>query len=249
MATTKLRSIHTTLGELEVLLLEPEGEARPRCNVVLCHGYGAPGDDLVPLAKELLELRPGLAGAVRFAFPRAPHSLAELGAPFGLAWWHLDPAILIGGRDWDSWVEQVPEGLPRARRLLWAMLEELSRRTGVGPGQTVLGGFSQGAMLTADVALRAEEAPLGLGLLSGTLLCRKDWQERAARRSGLPVFQSHGRQDPLLPFSVAERLRALLVEAGANLTFVPFDGPHTITFEVLEELATWLAARVEASAG
>jgi phospholipase/carboxylesterase len=42
------------------------------------------------------------------------------------------------------------------------------------------------------------------------------------------VLQSHGDEDQILPFEAAEWLRDLLVEAGCDVEFIPFHGPHTI---------------------
>jgi phospholipase/carboxylesterase len=128
--------------------------------------------------------------------------------------------------------------------MMLALLEELSLKTQVPMGRTVLGGFSQGAMLMTDVTLRLEEAPLGLAILSGALVSRPEWAQRAARRSGLPVFQSHGRQDPILPFEVAERLRELLDQAGLKVEFAPFSGPHTIPAGALTALGRWIDSRL-----
>jgi hypothetical protein len=61
---------------LEGTLRLPDSGVRAPC-VVLCHGFGAPGDDLVPLADELFRLRPALARKVRFAFPEAPLCIGE----------------------------------------------------------------------------------------------------------------------------------------------------------------------------
>lgn len=240
-----MKRIRTQSGGLEVQILEPEGgEGRPDVNVVLCHGFGAPADDLVGLAAELTHIHAGLGSRIRWVFPAAPLSLEELGSPTGRAWWHLDMNRLLGQRDWTRYVEEVPEGLPKARRLLMAMLEDLGAKTKIPTARTILGGFSQGAMLTTDVSLRLEEAPLGLCVLSGTLLSRAAWEERAKKRTSLPVFQSHGRQDQILPFEVAERLRALLEGAGMKVTFVPFQGPHGIGAAALEGLAKWLQQRL-----
>ncbi len=104
----------------------------------------------------------------------------------------------------------------------------------------ILGGFSQGAMLATDVALRLEEAPAGLIIWSGTLISEPEWRKRAPARRGLGVFQSHGRQDPLLPFLRAVALRDLLIEAGLEVDFLAFDGEHTIPLEALERTADFL---------
>ncbi len=242
-----MKPLRTRLGGLDVIVLEPAASPEGvTANVVLSHGFGAPGEDLVGLAPELAQLSPALAASVRWVFPAAPLSLAEVGYAGGRAWWHLDMERLVMGRDWSTYVLEVPEGLPKARRMVLALLEELQAQTKVPLSRTVLGGFSQGAMLATDVALRLEEAPLGLVALSGALISKAAWAERAPKRAGLPVFQSHGRQDPILPWEVGEGLRALFEAAKLPVQFEPFHGPHTIPLSVLEKLAVWLAARLQA---
>jgi phospholipase/carboxylesterase len=226
-----------------------EGASAPTLVAVLCHGFGAPGDDLVGLAGELFRLAPALAGKVRFVFPEGPLSLESLGMGGARAWWMLEPAhfAAIQAQDLPRMLamrREVPDGLPKARRLLMALVEGLSRETGLAPGRVVLGGFSQGAMLATDVALRLEEPPAGLAILSGTLVNEVEWQVRAPKRAGLPVLQAHGRQDPLLPFENAVALKDLLTSAGLPVEFLPFDGGHTIASGPLERLAQFLAARL-----
>ena len=76
--------------------------------------------------------------------------------------------------------------------------------------------------------------------MSGTLLTADTWAQKADARTGLPVFQSHGRVDPLLPFEGATWLKELLEEAGMPVEFHPFNGAHTIPQDVLESLAVFL---------
>ena len=208
--------------------------------VVLMHGFGAPGTDLLPLAGEI-----EAPAGTRFAFPEAPNLLPfDLGGGVGRAWWMIDVmrlqmAMMLGQeRDLSA---EVPEGLPAARALVEAMLVELVERFAVDRGKLVLGGFSQGAMLACDVTLRDRQPLAGLVLLSGTYLAADEWTPLMDQRAGLPVLQSHGRQDPLLPFSLAERLRDALAGAGLEVTWVPFDGGHGIGLEVLDQLSGFLA--------
>ena len=98
--------------------------------------------------------------------------------------------------------------------------------------------FSQGAMLSTDLALRTDRPLAGLLLLSGTLLAASTWRDLAPRRAGLPVFQSHGSMDNLLPFAAAERLRALLTDSGLEVDWVQFRGGHEIPPPVLEGVHT-----------
>jgi len=242
-----MRRVSTRLGELDCQVVDavPEG-TNPELAVVLCHGYGAPATDLVPLARELVESQPELGPKVRFVFPAAPLSLASLGMPSGRAWFHLPPEVLMGrGRDWPTFQKSVPEGLAQARRALTGLLSALSAATKLPYGKIVLGGFSQGGMVTTDLALRLEEAPAGLCILSGTLICQDEWKQRAEKRKGLPVLQAHGRHDDILAFAQAEKLRDLLKEAGLLVDFLPFDGPHTIAPQELQRLAEFLHVRLQ----
>ena len=90
----------------------------------------------------------------------------------------------------------------------WAR-EELQRfikALGASWENIVLMGFSQGAMLAVDLALRAEAPPAGVAILSGTLVDKKTVAELAPRKKGLPFFQSHGSVDPILGFAQARAL-------------------------------------------
>ncbi len=222
--------------------------ARPLTCVFL-HGFGAPGDDLVGLADGI-----DVPQNTTFVFPEAPHSLQDfLFEPLygdARAWWMIDMgamerAIVRGElRDLRG---QVPDGLAEARRAVMSMLDALAVEEADKPeearGRLVLGGFSQGAMLSLDVALRARELPLaGIVLLSGTLIAEQQWSPLFAGRRGARVFQSHGEQDPILPFSIATTLRDRLIEAGLDVTFDPFQGPHTIPPATLARLGAWLHA-------
>lgn len=208
--------------------------------LVLMHGYGAPGDDLVPLARQL-----AVDSSVRFCFPAAPH-LLELGMPAeasGRAWWQIDMvelqrAVMLG--DYETLTTRVPEGLTEARTALQGLLAALERDHGVTPERLVLGGFSQGAMLATDVTLHAERAPAALVILSGSLIARNEWLPRMKARAGLRVLQSHGRADPVLSYELAEKLRDELTQAGLQVAFVAFNGGHGIPNGVIVELSKLL---------
>ena len=203
--------------------------------VVLMHGYGAPGTDLVPLWREL-----PVPKDVRFVFPEAP---LELGFG-GRAWWPIDMARLqdrFSKSDVDRLTAEVPEGIDSAREAVLDLLDVLARDFDAAPEKTVLGGFSQGAMLATDVVLRSERTFGGLAVLSGTLISHLEWRPLMAARRGLPVLQTHGRNDTVLPFAVAEQLRDELVAAGLGVEFIPSNGGHGIPGSALEGLVKLIA--------
>jgi phospholipase/carboxylesterase len=217
--------------ELQVVEVAADGDDSPvAMAVVLLHGWGAPGDDLVALADELV--RPG----TRFFVPEGP--LVELGG--GRAWWHLDEA-----RPPHAWDDEVPAGhaphaqVTAARELVLALVDRI--RTRVQPRVLALAGFSQGGMLALDVALAARPPVDRVAVLSGVLLADSLPALLADGCPRPPVLISHGRQDPLLRFGGGERASQILERRGFPVTWLPFTGGHEIPTPVMEALRTFLA--------
>lgn len=207
--------------------------------VVLLHGFGAPGDDLVPLG-EYLDAPAG----IRFLFPEAPISI-PMGMGDSRAWWMIDMARIhadrAAGKTRDI-SNEVPRGMTEARVRVESVLEAIPRTFGVDPKHIVLGGFSQGAMLSCDVLLHSAQPYAGLIQLSGTLVNKQEWGPLLAKRKGLPTFQSHGTQDPILAYVMAERLRDQFLQAGVKIEWHPFRGGHEIPEPVLRQLGVFLTA-------
>ncbi len=206
--------------------------------IVLSHGFGAPGDDLVSLAGAV-DVGP-LAASLRWFFPEAPMVVDFGGGQTGRAWWPIDMRRLQPGiteKDRLRSMEETPSGLAPAREALEGCLAELA----LDPTRTVLGGFSQGAMLSTEVQLHRDTPFAGLAILSGALISLERWNEAIAQRAaGLRVFQSHGEQDPILPFAAGSGLRNLLQAQGADLEFVKFRGGHELPRVVLEGLGRFV---------
>lgn len=196
--------------------------------VVLLHGFGAAGDDLVSLAERLA--RPGS----RFFVPAAPLSQGS-----GRAWWRFDADRPPHAHD-----EQLPAGfkpnaqLAKVRRAVQRLLSDIKSR--YAPDRLVLAGFSQGAMLSLDVALQAEPAVDRVGVLSGVMLADSLSGLQAPHANKPSVFVSHGRQDQVLPFAGAEHACQMLERHAYPLEFHPFDGGHQIPNEVTSALATFI---------
>ena len=95
-------------------------------------------------------------------------------------------------------------------------------------------------MLTCDIVMRTSFPVAGLIQLSGSLLAKQDWRPALGKRAGLRVFQSHGTQDPILPYVMAERLRDELVKAGLSVEWQSFRGGHEIPQSVIKRLGEFL---------
>lgn len=205
--------------------------------VMLLHGFGAPGDDLVPLA-DVIDVPAG----TRWLFPEAPLSL-NMGFGDSRAWWIIDFARIqddrAAGRIRDLSVE-IPQGLALARERMLAFLQELPGQLSIDYKNMIIGGFSQGAMLTCDAVLHTDYPFAGLIQLSGNLLAKEVWAPLMQKRKGLSVFQSHGMQDDILPHVGAERLRDALHQSGLGVEWHSFRGGHEIPESVLRRLGPFI---------
>jgi phospholipase/carboxylesterase len=222
---------HASWAGLDVAVTGPDdpGE-RGGDAVVLLHGWGAPGDDLVPLAEALSRPR------ARFFVPAAP--LPEVGG--GRAWWHLDPGV----RPEHAWDDQVPAGYQASQpvQAARAAVQELLRTIALrhAPDRLMIAGFSQGAMLALDVALAGEPAVERVAVLSGVLLVESVPALRAPRPRRPAVLVTHGRHDPVLAFEGGEQAQRLLRAHGFDVTWRPFAGGHDIPAETVAELERFL---------
>lgn len=232
---------HERLGTLDCIVID--GSEKVRALLILCHGYGAPGNDLAGLAPYLHSQLGEHAADYRMVFPAAPQSLAEMGWGDARAWWPINMARLaemFQTARFDELHVQTPPGIDEARQDLVKTVAA-AQSAWDQPVPLILGGFSQGAMVSMDAALRGLANPPDLLVqLSGTLICQSAWTMalRDGKLRATKVLQSHGRRDPVLPFSSAETLRDLLAVNKVDVDFHAFDGPHTIDAEMLTILAT-----------
>ncbi|NBO21319.1 MAG: phospholipase [Rhodobacteraceae bacterium] len=167
--------------------------------VVFLHGYGADGADLLGLSDVLAPHLPDTA----FVAPDGPER--PRASPFGYQWF---PVPWIDG---SSEAEQAA-GLAAAAEDIDGFLTAEMAHYGVGPDQTVVFGFSQGAMMALHVAPRRPSPLAGVVAIAGRLLLPE--RLGAEGRSKPPVLLIHGDQDPVVPFDDMARAGEGLTAAG-----------------------------------
>lgn len=175
-----------------------------RSIVVFLHGYGANGADLLGLAQPLAEHLPDTL----FVAPDAPEEIP--GYPGGYQWF---PIPWIDG----SSEEEAERGLLQASDDLNAFLDALMVDEDVLPEQVVLFGFSQGTMMSLQVAPRREDAIAGIVAFSGRLLRPELLADEVKVRP--PVMLIHGDQDDVVPPQSLPAAAEALQEAGFKDVF------------------------------
>jgi phospholipase/carboxylesterase len=194
---------------------EPEGA------LVLLHGRGADEHDLVPLL-EALDSERRLVGVT----PRGPLVL-----PPGGAHWYVVPRV--GYPDRETFLESF--------RLLSDFLAALPGELGVEWDRTVLGGFSQGAVMAYALGLGpGRPAPAGLIALSGFIPTVEGFDVELEGREGFPVAIGHGVFDPIIGIDFAREARARLEAAGLAVTYRESPLPHAIDPGFVRELQEWI---------
>jgi phospholipase/carboxylesterase len=172
-----------------------EGGA-PRQLVVLLHGVGADGHDLIDLAPSWGRALPNAL----FVAPDAPE--AYDGAPFGRQWFSLSdrrPALLEAG-------------VRLAREALEAFLGAETARLGLSDADVALAGFSQGAMTALFTGLRRATAPAAVLGFAGALLAPEALAAEITARP--PVLLVHGEADEVVPAMASRTAESALREAG-----------------------------------
>jgi phospholipase/carboxylesterase len=200
----------------------------PAGALVLLHGRGADELDLTPLL-DLLDPEQRLVGLV----PRGPLAL-----PPGGAHWYV--VREIGFPDRDTFLTT----FAAASNWLDAALAE----AGVPPERTVLGGFSQGAVMSYALGLGASRPrPLGILAMSGFIPTVEGFELDLEGRAGLPVSISHGTYDPVIGVEFGRDARDRLEAAGLQVAYREDPVAHQIAPGAVAQARAVLANAVASS--
>ncbi|MCY3876624.1 MAG: dienelactone hydrolase family protein [Rhodobacteraceae bacterium] len=174
--------------------------------VVLLHGYGADGSDLLSLHEFLSDVLPDTA----FVAPNAPFRCTS--NPFGFEWF---PIPWIDG----SSETEAAVAAGQSYAILNDWLDEMADRESVDASRTALVGFSQGTMIALNVIPRRRETIAGLVGFSGTSYLLPKGEQILSRP---PVLLVHGENDEMVPSSnlqqSADALEALGFETATHLS-------------------------------
>ena len=168
--------------------------------VILLHGYGANGDDLIGLA-------PALSAALPDTFFVAPN------APYPC------PQNPLGGLQWFNVLEEKhQERLTQIRvaaSIIDAFIDSELKRLGIEENKLALLGFSQGTMLSLHVGLRRSKSPAGILAYSGRLEAPELLVDEISVRP--PVLLIHGEDDPLIPVNLMGVAADSLIKNGVKV--------------------------------
>lgn len=212
---------------LTQLTREPLPKASNPPLLLLLHGVGSNEHDLFGLAPLIDE---------RFVVVslRAPITLG----PGSYAWFEITftpqgPVIN-------------PEQAERSRQLLIDFIGEAFAEYGANSRQVYMMGFSQGAIMSASVALTRPDLVAGAVLMSGRILPEiRPIMADPERLKRLPLLVVHGTRDTVLPVQHGRASRGLLASLPVNLTYREYAMGHEVSEESLRDVLAWLEGRVD----
>jgi phospholipase/carboxylesterase len=202
----------------------------PQGALVLLHGRGTSEHDLVPLL-DVFDPERRLVGLTP-------------GGPL-----HVAP----GGRHWYS-VRRIgfpePETFRSGFEQLSGWVDAIASELGVPLERTILGGFSQGAVMAYALSLvEGRPAPAGILALSGFSPTVDGYPIDLEGREGLPVAIFHGAHDPVIGVEWGRSAREALEAAGAAVTYREAPVPHTLDPRELPVYTEWVDTTLPAVAG
>ena len=197
---------------------------RPEGALVLFHGRGADENDLFDLI-DVFDPDRRLVGVT----PRGPLTM-----PPGGAHWYAVKQV--------GYPDAVTFAPTYERVGSW--LDAWLADNGVEPARAILGGFSQGAVMSYSFGLgRGRPRPAGIIALSGFIPVVDGWDLDPAVAAGLPVAIGHCTYDPVIEVGFGRSARERLEEVGADVMFKESPVPHTIDPSFIPMLRQWVADR------
>ena len=214
------------IGELKTIVVEPDiiVENNDTNLIIVLHGYGANMNDLVSLSENIGD------GKSIFVFPNAPFEFQLSYQLYGYAW--IFPPTM------DS--EEMPESMTESIDKLMVAVDILIEDYNIKLPNVILGGFSQGAMMSASFGLIRPDIFKGIFMLSGMLLGESYLVSNIQSDNGQRVFVSHGEFDSLVPFSNLNKIVKFLENYGYSPEFHQYPMGHELSLQSINDLGKWI---------
>lgn len=217
-----LQTFGALTGPYRFNALDEEGPARL---LILLHGWGADGRDLAELGTALMQMMPDLA----LWCPDAPDICSS--NPMGRQWFELTERFF-------SHPEDALGEMTDAAYIIEAAIEAAGEALSISPDKIILGGFSQGGMMTLHIAQSRRLGLAGFASLSGALIGQIEALPSDMHPDDVPaILIGHGTADEVVPFAAGKEAQMTLEEAGYQVDFVarPELG-HGIDMALLDRL-------------
>lgn len=211
--------------------VEIETGPAPVASIIWLHGLGADGHDFEGLVPEL---RLPAHLAVRFVFPHAPFRPVTLNAGTVMRAWY---DISMGEHGLAQNARHIEDSAETVAELI-----QHENARGIPTSRIVLGGFSQGGVIALTAGLRYPQPLAGILALSAPLVGAEGLADQVhPANATTPIFLAHGRQDPLVPISLGQRVYQTLRARDLPVEWHEYPMPHSVCLEEVRDMSAWLS--------
>jgi phospholipase/carboxylesterase len=206
----------------------------PRACIIWLHGLGADGHDFAPLIPQLGIVR---EYGVRVVLPHAPERPVTVNDGMVMpAWYDILARDFRRGEDAD--------GIRQSQQQIVALIErEIS--AGIAPQRIILAGFSQGGAMALHTGLRYPQRLGGVLALSTYLpLPDRLVSEAHPANRDTPILLAHGTFDPVVPLTLAEQTRRILIDNGYPVAWHSYPMQHSVCPDEIRDIRDWLLLRL-----
>ncbi|KAF9905105.1 hypothetical protein EC991_001991 [Linnemannia zychae] len=219
----------STLSKLTAVV--HDATAKHTATVIFMHGFGDSGAGWAPVGEQLGEYAPH----VKFIFPNAPAlPITANGGMLSPAWYDILSLGSIERTDDE-------EGMLRSRQQIMELIREEVDRYNIPANRIVLGGFSQGCVLSIFTALTSEYRFAGVAALSGYLPLRAKIMDMATDTNRkTPIFWGHGDSDQVVKYKFGEQSVEFLKDNKYSVRFHTYPRMgHSACNEELRDLLSF----------
>ena len=223
---------YTSQESADAVVLNPGAPATSA--VIWLHGLGADGFDFVPIVNEL---RLPATLAARFVFPHATPRPVTINNGFVMRAWYDITGFGPERAEDDAGIRE-SDGV--VRKYIEQQIAQ-----GIPASKIVIAGFSQGGAIAFQTGLRYPQRLAGIMALSTYLPLRASLEsEASAANRDVPILMCHGAHDGVVPLSLGETSRDILVKLGYRIDWRSYPMAHQVCLEEVMDVSKWLTARL-----
>lgn len=206
------------------------GDPSSAKKIILFHGYGADMFDLHQLAEAI-----PTQDSYHWIFPNGFLEVPIGPMMTGRAWFQIQFDQMERHLKLGEFQRHTPPGMKEAAKKIEVFLKTICPDF----SESFIGGFSQGAMLTMELLVSTDISPRGAIFFSNTLVSSESWKSKAPNKK-IRFIQTHGKNDPILPYGLAEELFSMLEQSGWEGEFHSFSGGHEIPMKALSAASKFI---------
>jgi phospholipase/carboxylesterase len=223
---------YTTQESADAVVLNPSTPATSA--VIWLHGLGADGFDFVPIVDEL---RLPATVSTRFIFPHATPRPVTINNGFVMRAWYDIKGFGPERAEDDAGIRE-SDGV--VRKYIEQQIAQ-----GTAANKIVIAGFSQGGAIALQTGLRYPQRLAGIMALSTYLPLRASLaNEASAANRDIPILMCHGTHDSVLPPTLGESSRDILLNLGYRIDWRSYPMAHQVCLEEVMDISNWLQARL-----